>query len=42
MKTIAVTAFAILLLAVPGFAQDVNIDYDEDADFTVLQTYAWR
>ena len=42
MKTIVVTGLAILLLAVPSFAQKVNIDYDEEADFTVLQTYAWH
>ncbi len=42
MKTILATGLMILLLAVPGFAQKVNIDYDEEADFTDLQTYAWR
>jgi hypothetical protein len=42
MKTILSTVLVILLLAVPGFAQKVNIDYDEDADFTVLHTYAWH
>jgi hypothetical protein len=42
MKTIFTAGLAILLLAVPGFAQKVNIDYDEAADFAALQTYAWR
>jgi hypothetical protein len=42
MKTTIAAVLMILLLAVPGFAQKVNIDYDEEADFTVLQTYAWH
>jgi hypothetical protein len=32
---------AMLLFAVPTFAQKVNVDWDKQADFSKYNTYAW-
>lgn len=42
MKFSWVAFFAFLLSTVTGFAQDVNVDYDDKADFTKISTYAWE
>lgn len=42
MRTLMTTVMAILLLAVPCFAQKVTVDYDDQADFTKISTYAWQ
>ena len=31
----------VMLVAVPGMAQKVHIDYDKEADFSKYKTFAW-
>ena len=38
----AILMLAILLMGVPGFAQKVNVDAAEDADFSKYGTYQFQ
>lgn len=43
MRKISCAAvLAVLLNAVPSFAQKVTVDYDDQADFTKMSTYGWQ
>jgi hypothetical protein len=39
-RTLALAA-ALCLLAAPGFAQKVTVDWDKDFDFESIKTYQW-
>ena len=41
MKTRIVLGLAFVLVALPGFAQRVNVDFDKTTDFSRYVTYAW-
>ena len=34
-------ALALMLIAAPGFAQKVTVDWDDDFDRSTVETYAW-
>ena len=41
MKTRLGLALALVLIASPGFAQKVTVDWDDDFDRSKVETYAW-
>ena len=41
MQTQLGLALALVLIAAPGFAQKVTVDWDEDFDRSKVETYAW-
>lgn len=41
MRIATLVATASLLLTASALAQDVTYDYDKDADFAAVKTYAW-
>ena len=40
-KTLAITTLLAIFCALPAIAQKVYIDYDETADFSSYETFAW-
>ena len=42
MKALTTTVMATLLLAVSCSSHKVTVDYDDQADFTRITTYAWQ
>jgi hypothetical protein len=41
MQRLPFTVAMTVICTVSAFAQDVNTDYDRDADFNKYKTYSW-